>query len=151
MALEGQVQEVARDGLFQAAVAWQNHHALRRGILPLLDHAPGAARNSKYRQREQLVTAYWQRYCVKNDSIGFFGPVGWVRLDGAAPTRFRPADRLVESAEVYFEYWTIAKLAETLAAQEGMAEWLAPWRAGFVRVDGNRVVLGFARHAGRSA
>jgi hypothetical protein len=139
--LEGEVQEIARDGRFQAAVAWQNHRALETGILPLLDRAPGAARNSKYRQREQLVTAYWQRYCVKNDSIGFFGPVGWARLDGASPTRFRPADRLVESAEVYFEYWTIAKLVEALAAQEGMAEWLAPWRAGFVRVEGNRVVL----------
>lgn len=140
-AVEGRVQEIVRDGLFQAAVAWQNHHALKRGVLPLLDRAPGEARNSKYRQREQLVTAYWQRYCVKNDSIGFFGPVGWVRLDGASPTRFRPADCLVESAEVYFEYWTIAKLAEALAAQEGMSEWLAPWRAGFVRVEGTRVVL----------
>jgi Lantibiotic dehydratase, N terminus len=140
-AVEGRVQEIVGDGLFQAAVAWQNHHAFRRGILPLLARTPGEARNSKYRQREQLVTAYWQRYCVKNDSIGFFGPVGWVRLDGASPTRFRPADRLIESAEVYFEYWTVAKLAEALAAQEGMAEWLAPWRAGFVRVEGSRVVL----------
>jgi Lantibiotic dehydratase, N terminus len=140
-ALEEQVQEIARGGLFQAAVAWQNHHALRRGVRPLLDRTPGDARNSKYRQREQLVTAYWQRYCVKNDSIGFFGPVGWVRLDGASPTRFRPAPRLLESAEVFFEYWAIARLAEALAAEEGMAEWLAPWRAGFVRVEGERVVL----------
>src|SRR5205085_2524978 len=134
--VEGRVQEIAREGLFQAAVAWQNHQALRRGVLPLLDRSPGDARNSKYRQREQLVTAYWQRYCVKNDSIGFFGPVGRVRIDGAAPTRFRPAGRLVASAQVYFEYWTIATLAEALAAQEGMAEWLAPWRAGLLRVGG---------------
>jgi len=141
-ALEGQVQEIARDGRFQAAVAWQNHHALRRGIWPLFDRTPGEdARNSKYRQREQLVTAYWQRYCVKNDSIGFFGPVGWVRLDNGSPTRLEPADRLLESAEIFFEYWAIARLAEALAAQEGMADWLAPWRAGFVRVDGDRVVL----------
>jgi Lantibiotic dehydratase, N terminus len=140
-ALEGEVQEIARGGQFQAAIAWQNHHALRRGVQPLLDRAPGDARNSKYRQREQLVTAYWQRYCVKNDSIGFFGPVGWVRLDGASQTRFQPVDRLLESADVFFEYWAIARLAEALAAQEGMAEWLAPWRAGFVRVEGDRVVL----------
>jgi hypothetical protein len=140
-ALEGEVQEIARGGQFQAAVAWQNHHALRRGVQPLFDRAPGDARNSKYRQREQLVTAYWQRYCVKNDSIGFFGPVGWVRLDGASPTQFQPVGHLLESADVFFEYWAIARLAETLAAQEGMAEWLAPWRAGFVRVEGDRVVL----------
>lgn len=140
-ALEEEVQEIARGGQFQAAVAWQNHHALRRGIQPLFDRAPGDARNSKYRQREQLVTAYWQRYCVKNDSIGFFGPVGWVPLDGASPTRFQPVDRLLESVDVFFEYWAIARLAEALAAQEGMAEWLPPWRAGFVRVEGDRVVL----------
>jgi hypothetical protein len=141
-ALEAEVQEIARDGRFQAAVAWQNHHALRRGIWPLFDRIPGEdARNSKYRQREQLVTAYWQRYCVKNDSIGFFGPVGWVQIDSGSPTRFRPVDRLLASAEVFFEYWAVARLAEALAAQDGMAEWVAPWRAGFVRVDGDRIVL----------
>jgi hypothetical protein len=140
--LERRLQDVVRDGRFQAAVAWQNHHALKRAIWPLLARTPGTdARNSKHRQREQLVTGYWQRYCVKNDTIGFFGPVGWARLDGASATRFEPAGRLLDSAEVFFEFWAIARLAEALAAQDGMAEWLAPRQAGFVRVEGEQVVL----------
>ena len=27
-----------------------------------------------------VVARYWQRYCSKNDTIGFFGPLGWGRF-----------------------------------------------------------------------
>ena len=40
-----------------------------------------AKRNSQQRQHEALVASYLQRYCAKNDSIGFFGPVGWSQID----------------------------------------------------------------------
>ncbi len=141
-ALEGRLQEIVRDGRFQAALAWQNHHALKRAVWPLLARTPGTdARNSHHRQREELVTSYWQRYSIKNDTIGFFGPVGWVRLDGAGPTSFHPIDRLLDAGDVFFEFWAIDRVATALAAQEGMAEWLAPRRVGFVRIDGDQVVL----------
>jgi hypothetical protein len=34
------------------------------------------------RRREEVIASYWQRYCSKNDTIGFFGPLGWGGFSG---------------------------------------------------------------------
>lgn len=134
--VEREIQGIAGLPGFQCAVAWQNHPALKLGVLPLLRHRPGAApRNSKHRQREDLVASYWQRYCVKNDTIGFFGPVGWTTLTPDSATSFRPASHLLASREVFFEAWAIDRLAVTIAGRAGISAWLTPRRASFLHVD----------------
>lgn len=135
-----QLRQIVADPRFRAALTWQNHHVIERAVLPLLRPGPHA-RNSRHRQREDLITGYWQRYCVKNDTIGSFGPVGWVRADPGAPTSFRPSAILVEHFEVFFETWALDAVARTLAGRDGMTAWLAPQRVPFVRVDGDRVLL----------
>ncbi|HMD25222.1 MAG TPA: lantibiotic dehydratase, partial [Streptosporangiaceae bacterium] len=70
------------DPVFQEAVTWQNP-----GLAQFLrdhDAGPDAARRSKQRQRELVIANYLQRYCLKNDTIGFFGPVGWASADSGA-------------------------------------------------------------------
>ncbi len=82
VSLAGVLQGIAGSGLFRSAVAWQNRAVLRSGVGPFLSWVPSVAgRTSMPRQREELVAHYWQRFCVKNDTIGFFGPVGWGRWD----------------------------------------------------------------------
>lgn len=121
---------------FQCAVAWQNHPVLKLAVLPLLRREPGAGpRTSKHRQREDVVASYWQRYCVKNDSIGFFGPVGWTTLAPDTPTSFRPARHLLACREIFFEAWAIDQVALAIAGHDGMARWLTPRRASFLRVE----------------
>lgn len=128
---------------FREAVIWQNRQALAR-----LDHSIGQApvappsRNSQYRRDEELVASYLQRYCVKNDTIGFFGPVGWAKLasDGAA-LRARPGDDLLATRQVYFESWCIETLAETLARDKALRPWLAPRRMPFIHLEGSNLYL----------
>src|SRR5689334_12423950 len=69
--------EFARDLMFQEAVIWQNRHAFETGVQPISREEGGPARNQRQRNHEELVANYVQRYCVKNDTIGFFGPVAW--------------------------------------------------------------------------
>ena len=134
--VERDIQVIAGLPAFQCAVAWQNHPVFKLAVLPLLRRRPGAdPRTSKHRQREDLVASYWQRYCVKNDSIGFFGPVGWTTLAPDGPTSFRPASRLLASREIFFEAWAIDRVASAIAEHGGMADWLAPRRASFIRVE----------------
>jgi hypothetical protein len=137
------LQETAASDRFRRAVAWQNHVVLETALDPFLQRRPGAAsRNRKHRDREQLVAMYWQRYCVKNDSIGFFGPIGWGRIDAAAAaSRFSPGERLVESSDVFFEPWAIDRLADVLSADPRMRRWTVPRRVPFLRVDGEAVEL----------
>ncbi|MFJ6729845.1 lantibiotic dehydratase [Streptomyces sp. NPDC091281] len=131
------LQDIARGPSFRQAVAWQNPTVLRTGIAPFLRWRPGAdARSSMPRQREELVAHYWQRFCVKNDTIGFFGPVGWGRWDPAATgVTVDPGTGLTAESTVYWASWAIDALARTLDEDPAVREWVAPRRVPFVRLD----------------
>lgn len=137
------LQDIARAPDFRAAVAWQNRPVLRSGIEPFLAWTPTAAgRTSMPRQREELVAHYWQRFCVKNDTIGFFGPVGWGRWDtDARGIEVDPGEGLVSRTNVYFASWAIDTLAKTIGADPDLSGWIAPRRVPFVRITDEGVVV----------
>jgi hypothetical protein len=72
---------VAEDPLFREAVIWQSRMAFETQVSKIAGEP--SETGSKRRQRETVVASYWQRYCAKNDTIGFFGPLAWV---GSATT-----------------------------------------------------------------
>ncbi|MEV7611606.1 lantibiotic dehydratase [Streptomyces sp. NPDC089799] len=135
------LQDIARLPAFREAVAWQNRPVLASGITPFLNWTPSAAgRTSMPRQREELVAHYWQRFCVKNDTIGFFGPVGWGRWDPSADgVAVDPGTGLTAATEVYFASWAVDALAALVDADPAARDWIAPRRVPFVRADGRRV------------
>ncbi len=127
------------------AVAWQNRHALstgidvlvRRGVVP-------AKRNAKHRLHEALISSYLQRYCAKNDTIGFFGPMCWSELDDGVGIRIShdPAGRSLVGRTTYLEGWAVrAVLADYATA---LRPWLVPRRMPFVGLDGSRLRLPLA-------
>ncbi len=130
------IHRVAHTNRFQEAVTWQNRGAVSRGIRSLLKREPGTS-GSRQRRNEELVASYLQRYCTKNDTIGFFGPVGWARFtdDGPALTLV-PGASLLAQREVYFEHWCIDTLAATLALDPALRPHLKPRRLPYLRLDG---------------
>lgn len=126
------VADVAADPLFREAVTWQNPAAVRDltrlaepAPPPGAEKRPGRARK-KRRARENTLVRYWQRYCGKNDTVGFFGPVAWGTLDpGTAPAiRARPGEGLVRSREVAYEFWALEAYVAALLADPDVAPWL---------------------------
>jgi hypothetical protein len=134
---------MAGDARFREAVLWQNRHAIRSGLDALLREAPrGDTRGSKQRQHEELVANYLQRYCVKNDTIGFFGPVGWARIVSQDENfSAAPGSSLLAARKVYFESWCIDALADKLSANQELRPWIAPRRLPYVRLEGTRLYL----------
>ncbi|MBI3653761.1 MAG: lantibiotic dehydratase [Acidobacteria bacterium] len=128
---------------FREAVLWQNRRAVHSGLDALLrEAADKQQRGSKQRQHEELVASYLQRYTVKNDTIGFFGPVGWARfVDDEELIVCRPGSRFVQKREVYFEGWAIDKVAETLAQNEALRPWAVPRLMPFLHLDGVRLYI----------
>jgi Lantibiotic dehydratase, N terminus len=106
------LRTAARDPLFQTAVTWQNGAAMRNAVGKIAAgvRAPGSAQ----RRREEVVASYWQRYCAKNDTIGFFGPLAWGRIADDGPAIRASCGRLVSESTVHFEAWAIQALAEAL-------------------------------------
>jgi hypothetical protein len=137
-----ELQSIASRDDFLRAVTWQNHRLMDRAIRPFLrwDPAKDTRRRSWRRREGELIASYWQRYCVKNDTIGFFGPSAWGSLGDGARTRFAPGERMLRGSEVFFEAWAIDRLAEAIEEIPGMHEWLMPRRLSFIKLDGNTLI-----------
>ncbi|MCU1264992.1 MAG: hypothetical protein JWM21_1310 [Acidobacteria bacterium] len=133
------LHEVAASPRFHEAVIWQNHAAWNRAIKnQLLEPINPSKRPYSQRQHEELIAMYLQRYCTKNDTIGFFGPVGWAQFvpEGEA-IEVRPGPELLAVRNVYIESWCIDEVAETIGREPSLRPWLAPRRMPFVGlVDG---------------
>ena len=135
------IRQFAQSRQFREALIWQNHTALHTALDPLL-RRPAAidSRSSKYRQHEELIASYVQRYCVKNDTIGFFGPISWAKLvpHGDA-LNVKPGPELLASRKVYFEAWTIESLADKLDENKAYLPWATPRRMPDFYLDGTVV------------
>jgi hypothetical protein len=121
-----QVHAIARDPLFREAVTWQN-----RSVLTALDGlraaGPAPVRHRKHRERERVLARYWQRYCAKAETIGFFGPVCWVTVDPDSPAiTAKPGADLLRGRQVFLEHWALSALAERVAADPAARRWLPP-------------------------
>ncbi|HEY6138604.1 MAG TPA: lantibiotic dehydratase [Thermoanaerobaculia bacterium] len=126
---------VAADPRFREAVTWQNRPAVETALDALLRRAPGTD-NAKTRQQQRLVAKYLQRYCAKNDTIGFFGPVGWVTLGGDA--HFAPGPTLLSARATFFEPWCVLALARAVDDQTRLQ---APVTIpGHLRLSGSKLI-----------
>ena len=108
----GRLSRAAQDARFQEAVTWQNPAALANAVLKVASGSP--TKPSQARKREDIVASYWQRYCGKNDTIGFFGPLAWGRIEDEGLPLHARSGGLVRSRHVHFEAWPVQALAETL-------------------------------------
>ncbi|MBO4209217.1 lantibiotic dehydratase [Micromonospora echinofusca] len=120
------LHRVAADPRVREAVAWQNPSALTSGFDTLLRRDPATvARTGRHRKTEVLVAGYLHRYCAKNDTIGFYGPLRWGRIDPEQtdPVR-RTDDGTTGSRTLYLEGWAVAALGRALAP--ALRPWLVP-------------------------
>ncbi len=93
---------VARDPAFREAVAWQSRESLAHAVDKLAAGLNGSP--SRQRRWSDVVAGYWQRYCSKNDTIGFFGPLAWGSFGDAVEVRSGALER---ERIVHFETWAM--------------------------------------------
>lgn len=109
---------------FLSALTWQNRTALAHGLNKLFTETDrlGSAR----RREEEVAALYWQRYCAKAETIGFFGPFAWVRVGtpGVA-LGFTPSAGTVEDLWVSMEAWAVDRLGAAFASS-GARWWFPP-------------------------
>ncbi|MFE0589830.1 hypothetical protein [Micromonospora echinospora] len=136
-ALARALHAAAADPRVREAVAWQNPGALDTGFDTLLRRDPETvSRTGRHRKTEALVTSYLHRYAAKNDTIGFFGPLRWARIDPEQPEPVRAVhDGTAGDRTLYLEGWALAELGRTLAPP--LRPWLVPRLLPLLGVDGD--------------
>ncbi|MGH2958323.1 MAG: lantibiotic dehydratase, partial [Solirubrobacterales bacterium] len=103
--------EVAKDPAFQEAVAWQSRESLAHAVTKLATDAKGGP--SRQRGWANVIASYWQRYCSKNDTIGFFGPLAWGEFSDDADEAISVRGGEVDAERVvHFETWAMEALAK---------------------------------------
>ncbi|GLV55538.1 hypothetical protein KDH_23820 [Dictyobacter sp. S3.2.2.5] len=122
------LSQAVHDPRFREAVLWQNMDAALNGLDSFLRHYADNSFNHRRRKYIYLVTKYLTRYCAKNDSIGFFGPVGWAQWQEGSDVALsvRPGSQLLSQRNVYFETWGIDMLGELLAQDTELRPWARP-------------------------
>ena len=105
---ESALRKLLAEPAFLAALTWQNP-----GLVASWAGRPQPGLTS---YRMGVLAKYAQRYCAKNDSIGFFGPVGWAQLDAGQGRELRVAGTgAIRSSEASLEVWAVRALASALA------------------------------------
>lgn len=135
-----ELHAIASDPLLREAVTWQNRSALS-ALDGIVKAGPEPARKTKHRYRERMVVRYWQRYCGKTETIGFFGPVCWAVIDPAVPSAtVWPGPALLRDRRVFLEHWALASYADRISADPRVRLWLPPALSPQLNLDGARVV-----------
>ncbi|MDG4758420.1 thioesterase domain-containing protein [Micromonospora sp. WMMD710] len=134
------LSELAADPLLREAVTWQNRSALI-ALDGLARGGPDAVRNVRRRERERMLLKYWQRYCGKNETVGFFGPSCWATIDPELPVaaQVRPGAALTRSRWVWFESWALTAYAERIGQDPAVRRWWAPRLAPHLCLVGREV------------
>lgn len=140
------LSQIARDPRFREAVLWQNADAVTNSLDPFLRNYPAKPFNNRQRKNAYLIAKYLTRYCTKNDSIGFFGPVGWAQWQTDAstpPISVEPGPQLLSQRNVFFETWGIDMLGELLAHDPALRPWARPRPLPALCLEGNTLLLPF--------
>ncbi len=133
------LSEVAALPLLEEAMTWQNPKAAEI-VLPRVRDASRKL-NSMQRQRLLAVASYLQRYCTKNDTIGFFGPISWAGIVEGEGTQTH-GDSLLAHREVFFAGWAIEALAACVSQERDLKPFLKPRRMPTISVQDDCILSG---------
>lgn len=134
------LQTIAGNNRFREAVAWQNRDMVENGIDPFINFTLDVDSHLTHKQRYRAakIAFYLHRFCMKNDTVGYFGPVGWAHVkEQSALLNCQYDAAFLANREVYFELWAIDELAHAIGQNEALRPWCRPRRLPLFDVDSN--------------
>lgn len=133
------LREVAEDTRFREAVFLSNPHFYYTGLHHYLRKFDVTRRPSKIRAIERKLLLYLQRFCAKNETTSFFGPVTYGRLDAGAERvlSYEQSSTLIGRREVFFSHWAIRQIASEISVDPRVAPSIPVRRNPLARLTGS--------------
>ena len=128
--LRRQLREIAGDLRFQEAIFLSNPD-MYAGLQRYLGSDMQEKRTSDVRKFERRLIFYLQRFCVKNETQSFFGPINYGQLDPEQPFNIR-VQRSAGSLRrrvVFPSQWMVEALATRIGAEAELRPFLRPRRS----------------------
>ena len=139
--LTAALQDRVRSGRVREAIVWQSAGALE-GVDRFLADGPDQLAHKMGRQRCNLALSYVQRLSVKNDSIGFFGPIAWCTWsEDEADVHFEAREPLVSRHDHYYETWALNNFARRVAQDPALRSHIPLRRLPSISIDGSEIKL----------
>lgn len=115
------VDAALADDPLVSAMTWQNPKAVRDWVAAYRAGLREGRTGFAHRRRDTRSSAaarYAQRYCAKNESIGFFGPVAWARF-GAGPTEITGTGAVARRL-ISYEVWAVRAVTDAWNEDPGL-------------------------------
>jgi hypothetical protein len=126
-----------QDPWLREAVLWQNSK-----VVGDWSAASGAGRPTRARYRRMALARLLQRYALRNETIGFFGPVAWARFEpglAGVVAGCGAGDEVARRS--HFEPWAMDLLARQWEADPAIRAALPPRLPPAYRLDGRLLSL----------
>lgn len=124
------LHERASDTRFQEALLLSSPNMYSVAIPSYLRHYDSRQRPAKVRHLERRLYSYLQRFCAKNDTTSFFGPIdyGWYDPQADQPLLLEqlPHEPSIAQRLTRLAYWAAQELANLIAADELVHPYLVP-------------------------
>jgi hypothetical protein len=133
------LRQIAADPWFQEAVWLSSPQMYEHGLRPYLDRFDPNDRGREVKRVERQLVSYLQRFCAKNETAAFFGPVSYGDFDEpAGPGPAGPGAERTLARGAFIAFWAIQALAEAMAADPAMLPYLRPHRIPSGALDPER-------------
>lgn len=145
---------------FQEALWLSNPGMYETGWQYYQRHGNTSARPSKMKHLERRFYTYLQRFCAKNETTSFFGPLNYGTCGERAESTSQRTPETVRARRVFLAYWAVEALALCIASDPATHPYLLPrrspsriWKAStqgeladaiYGRSDGQRRILDIA-------
>jgi len=117
------------DEHFQEALLLSNPNIYTIALPSYKRHYEHGSRSAKIRQLEDRFYAYIQRFCTKNETTSFFGPIDYGQFDRDArqPMIFeRVEGGALAQRRTRMTYWAAETLAQKISEDKAMRPYLKP-------------------------
>lgn len=92
-----------------------------------MHHFTTSQRPSKVKRIEKKLFTYLQRFCAKNESASFFGPLNYGKVDREEPRYWNgkwDQKNFLQDRESFISYWAVKELIKAAAAEKELSPYV---------------------------